>query len=225
MWAAKVCFDSAAELERRSGEIGPVSLSRQKGVRTNEALERWTVRSYLKSRLAAGNLGFPLSIEFGDRPDAVVVEAGRKAGLEVTVATFPGVEIALGLVDDQDTLVYSLDGIARHDPAVPINKASIASYLGDQQQQSAGYMGDSVENEILQLLDGLLRKKLNKLNKLGFTCHPFNDLLIYENTGMPPISWKRIDLSPLKAINSDWAGTRFDRITVLDSDELISLYP
>ena len=203
--------------------MGPKTLSRAPGVRTNQTTELWIIQKYLSIKMVASALEYPLVLHSGDRPDFRLEEASVVSGIEVTTATYPRAEIARRQAYELGIPTYSLSAVARSISTVAARADKIADHLLDQSDNDPGYAGNEIEVELLALLDQAIMKKLDALNKTGFERFPLNHLLIYENTGLPMIHWDDLDIKYLRQKNKYFCGSRFDRITILSNGELIEI--
>ena len=222
-WKPIIEAGSNAELGQLVTAMGPTTLSRARGVRTNPTTELWIIQKYLSIRMVASTLEFPLVLHSGDRPDFRLDQAGEVTGFEVTTATYPATEIARQQAYELDLPTYSLSAVARSISTVATRADEIRYHLLDQKAHNPGYRGSEVEVELFALLDQAILKKLDALNKTGFERFPLNHLLIYENTGLPMIHWSDLDVQQLRQRNTDFCGIRFDRITILSNGELIEV--
>ena len=210
-------------MELRLSELGPKILSRDQGVRTTETTELWIIQKYLCLRMRSKQIGYPLALYSKDRPDFRLEEAGCVAGVEVTIATFQRVQIALQQAHVMGLGIFSLDGLARKESKVPIKANAIRDHLQNDEDKSPGYSGHQVEVEAYGLLSAALDAKLIALNKDGFERFQINHLLIYENSSLPQIDWESIDCSLLQQKNSNYVNVGFHRITVLTDSKLIEI--
>ena len=222
-WNVVIEAQSTEQMEQRFSKLGPDTLSRKTGVRSNESTELWTIRKYLSIRLQRANISFPLNLQAGDRPDFRLQEGEAVAGVEVTVATHQGTQIAYQQAEELGLTQFSVCALARENSSIPIKANAIRNHLQDLNAPQAPYYGSEVEDELFALLNGAIKKKLVALNKTDFERFPSNYLLIYENSGLPCILWDKVDILRLRSSNTNHSGCRFDKIIVLSNGDLIEV--
>jgi hypothetical protein len=122
--------------------------------------ERYALALFLRARADHGLLRYAVLVTEGQSPDFMIRECGgHSAGLEVTRATSP--EIQKWMTEAEKRL------------------PEISSVLLSQ----AGWAGDSVELEWLQLFECAIRAKVAKLAKFRHAHR--HDLLVYDDTPLP----------------------------------------
>ena len=75
IWKLIIKADSISELGQPVAAMGPKTLSRAPGVRTNQTTELWIIQKYLSIKMVASALEYPLVLHSGDRPDFRLEEA------------------------------------------------------------------------------------------------------------------------------------------------------
>jgi hypothetical protein len=167
--------------------------ARTKG-RASTHTESYTA-CHLLSTLAAGNrLRFPMSVNWRDRPDVLIIAGGIQIGLEITEA-IPAQFAALCAFSEYDSpgCWLSLDRVPWNAPK--LSKKEMRTLLARSAAASSGWVGNEPEVEWAYFMQKVVDTKLKKLARPEFIKFSQNWLSIYDNLPMP-----NIDLTDAVAI-------------------------
>ena len=190
-------------------EVFPLSAGR-----TKEQAERFSVAHFLSS-LPLGHLGFPIAVEHGDRPDCVVTIDKRSIGIEITEAVPENVARASvlrqsGVDPDVHFIPHARPGES------PRSTAALRREI-ELDAPGSPWVGNQPEREWAEAMLHFAAIKVQKAQKPGFTKHPLNWLLIYDNWPLPGVRHPAASsILAGKCAEASIFAT-FDRVFVLDS--------
>ena len=221
IWKLVLFAETESDLTTKLGSMAPKALGRNVGDREQSKVELCTLRKYLSLKIVESVFEFPLTIFYGDRPDIKVEANGKVTGIEVTEAIWPRVAKGRQIAYEMDLNSFSLGELARINSIVEDKSGAIKTHFKGGNANVRPFINYEPEEEMFVLLDQILTMKLNRLNAAGFELFPRNDLLIYENSGLPCIQWKYVNVAGLRERNTKHAGKRFDQIIIISDEELI----
>jgi hypothetical protein len=182
--------------------------------------ERFSIAHFLSS-LPPNRFAFPLTVEHGDRPDCVVSFNERSIGIELTEAVPENVARASVLRESGlGPRVYFIPRALPGEP--PRSRAALRSEI-ELDRPGPPWMGNAPEREWADAMLHFASAKVVKAGKPGFTLHPVNWLLIYDNWPVPSVRYA--EASSMFAGKCSDAGilATFDRVFVLDSKVLCEI--
>jgi hypothetical protein len=207
---------SAEDLQRKLALLNADVPPRSAG-RTKEHTERFSIVHFLSS-LPPSRFAFPLIVEHADRPDCVLSFDGTSIGIELTEAVPENV--ARASVLRESGLGPSVYFIPRALPGEHTRSTAALRQEIELDRPSPPWMGDAPEREWADAMLYFASAKVEKTRKPGFTLHPVNWLLIYDNWPLPSVQHSKA--SSIFAVKCSDAGVlaTFDRVFVLDSKVL-----
>lgn len=188
--------------------------------RTNDQVEKWIMYRALSTLCANGLLEYPLSLIKRERPDFLLLCAGKMIGCEVTEA-----------VNGEYLKAKSLSEAAKENSIVDVSKfkwgipkrslEALREIASKDKLTGTGWMGNSVEIEFSQLVFDVAIRKSETLNKPGFGKFQSNYLLIYCNQPLPILDIEEGSEICHKQLASYWSDITFDQILVEKGDNIV----
>lgn len=205
--------ESAADL-RRALALLDIQVMRRAQGRKKAQTERFSI-AYLLASLPTEYLEFPLALEHGDRPDFVLRLPSVTVGIEVTEAVPQN--HARASVIRQSGVGKSVHFIKRARPGEEARSTESLRAEIELDWPGEPWVGNEPEREWADAMLHCSMSKVATAHKPGFTIHPFNWLLIYDNWPLP--GHRHSDANALLATECVKAGVlaTFQRIFVLDS--------
>ncbi len=153
--------------------------------RRTEHTEPWVLKRLIASLASADLLRYPLSVELADRPDILLVSAGRGIGIELMELIPPAYAqaVAIGNREFPGAIVdRSVFGWGKK-----WTPADIRNHLRREGHRLSGdgWAGDAVEREWADSVRGAIEKKTERLNTPGFRRLSENWLGTYSSSPGP----------------------------------------
>ena len=197
------------ELAAFNTEVSPRAFGR-----TTKQTELYAI-AHLLASLPPGRLGYPLSVDHGDRPDFVLRQSGQSTGIEHTEAVAEN--LARASVLRTKRAGPPVHFMQRASPGEP--RKSSTQLLQEIQADQPGppWEGDAPEREWAEAMLHFAGVKTEKAQRQGFARHRENWLLVYDNWSVPAVSYSEAgSLLQEKCIEAS-IFTTFDRVYVLGS--------
>ncbi len=154
--------------------------------RTTHHTETWTICRLLSTLDAAHLLKFPVSVIHQDKPDFLIKDGSKEAGVEVTEAISQQYAAYCALAEREfpDALLepshFRWDSTER-------TVEEMRALLRQTRLSSEGWDGDAPEKEWAFFMQSTVDSKLTKLACEDFSKYERNYLAIYDNLPMPSI--------------------------------------
>ena len=165
--------------------------------RTTAHTETWVACRFLATIAGTGLLHFPVRVEHGDRPDLVLSAPAGTTGIEIIEAISTDQAKVDAMVEREGESDFR--PVPRYRISDPTRPQSEIRALARGERQVLPRMGDSVERDWVEAMLHFVARKTVTFFKPGFTHHPANWLLIYDN-------WQ-----PVAALNEQLAVARLDK--------------
>ena len=191
------CFDATSpdDLDRNL-RANDVEVPWRTQGRTTAHTETWVACRFLATIAGTGLLQYPVRVEPGDRPDLVLSGPAGLIGIEITEAISTDQARVDATVEREGT--SELRPIPRYRISDPARSRGEIRALARGEFQRWPRMGDSVERGWVEAMLHVVARKVAAFVKPGFTRHPTNWLLLYDN-------WKPVAMldEPLAAVRLD----------------------
>ena len=187
---------SPAELDRKL-RANDVRVPRRGQGRRTRHTETWVACRFLATIAGTDLLQFPVRVEPGDRPDLVLAGPKEQIGIELTEAISSDQAKVDAMVERARTSNFRF--IPRYRISDPPRSQSEIRALARGDSQILPRMGDSVERDWVEAMLHIVAGKAVAFLKPGFTQHPTNWLLVYDN-------WQ-----PVAGLDEQLATERLDR--------------
>jgi hypothetical protein len=183
--------------------------------RTTEHVERYVIRDVLWTVANTTTLlGYPLSVEKGERPDFDLRAGGVSIGVEITEAIPPN----LAQASEIQTKCYpnaALDASLFQWGVPRMATEQIHATLKGEGAHGPGWGFGSEKEEWASLVAEAVRFKTEKLNEATYRRQEQNWLAVYDNTPQPALDLGRATWNlteRLAAMRQE--GLRFDRVFI-----------
>lgn len=180
--------------------------------------------SHLFSTLsAAGQLRYPISLLWGDKPDFVLVMDGDRIGIEVTEAIPASYAHYSAIASREYPGAIQEPALFRYGQE-SLTPTEMRSFLSSGKLQSSGWTGSECEEDWSHWVNDLIAAKLDCLGNEEFETHPKNWLAIYDN--LPPIGVNLSRALPVvvHGLDAPWLrDPSFDVVFVLMDQVLVRI--
>ncbi|UZD94092.1 hypothetical protein LOY64_22710 [Pseudomonas corrugata] len=220
-----ILLDLSADRRKRKRQLRNIDTTvplRSQG-RTTDHTEIYSIVWML--RIAPPlQLTYPLQVIHDDRPDFVLSSVGIRVGVEVTEAVSANTasmdnlrETELGLTEGHSTFYFQRKATPGEDK---IN-CSILREMIRENTPGEPWVGTGAE-DWAAAISYFVSEKVVKSGKLGFRQYDLNWLLIYDNWDEPALRQDLADEALFQHLQAMAAFDTFDRVLVLDGQELAS---
>ena len=173
--------------------------------RTTSHTETWVTCRFLATIAGTDLLRFSLRVEPGDRPDLVLSLPTGRIGIELTEAISTDQARVDAMIEREGPSDFRF--LPRYRVSDPPRSQAEIRALARGEARTLPLMGESVEDDWVEAMEHIVRGKANTFHKPGFTEHPTNWLLVYDN--WQPVSALRDEIATKrlnhKLFASDWS--------------------
>ena len=187
---------SPADLHRKL-PANDIRVPRRTQGRTTSHTETWVTCRFLATIAGSDLLHFPLRVEPGDRPDLVLSLPTGRIGIELTEAISTDQARVDAMIEREGPSDFRF--LPRYRVSDPPRSQAEIRALAQSQARILPRMGDSVEDDWAEAMEHIVGRKATTFHKPGFTEHPTNWLLVYDN-------WQ-----PVSALEARVATERLNR--------------
>ena len=215
-WRVVLNAESSAELKGKLRKVRVPPRGHGQGRVRKRLSETRTAWRFLAAISGSGQLGFPLSIRTGERPDLVLNMTSTKSlGVEITEAVPPNEARIAAYAEDEK--IKGLRHILPHRITdLPLSRKEIEQ-VARGETTGRPQMGDSTERNWVEAVTDRIKRKSKKFRQPGFREYPDNWLLIYDNWSPRPSPDADVRTKMLAPCISSFADdVPFSRIFVQD---------
>lgn len=210
--------ENSKQLQNAIGDLAIEVPPRGEG-RTTADCEQWQIHRLLQALFVTGKLQPPVALRKGESPDFLLNHATELVGIETTEAINPDYVRATmhpnarnrGSVIDPSLYPWGTAGRPR---------GQIADEAGRLELTGDGWVGCGVEQEFVESVLDVVRKKTVKLRSHYERFHSDN-LLIYQNQTLPCLDIDQARCGTAAALASYWAPLAFRTVYVDDGNRIL----
>lgn len=198
-----------------------ISVPPKRRNRTNKHAEIWSIARTLATLAEFNLLTYPLKVTKNERPDYLIKQDSKTFGFEITEAINPMYVKALSLPEAQKE--GSVIDIGHFRWNQKLNLEQLRDISSRTKLTAMPWIGNEVEREYAQMIRDVINKKTKILNKIGFSKHEENNLIIYVNQSLPDIEHKEATYLCNKSLANYWGKNSFNKVYV-ECDQEIHYY-
>lgn len=214
-----LCADSKCNLVKALAKRDIGVLPRGKG-RTKDQIECWIMYRCLSTLANYNALEYPLKLTKRERPDWLLVRAGKGIGCEITEAVNKEKLRAQSLPESQSYGSLVDPSLFKHGQEER-SLQELREIVAREKLTGSGWAGNAVEREYAEIVRSASESKTISLNKDGFDRFNGNWLLIYCNYMLPILKLEEASEICRDRLESYWGPSTFDTISVEFSDRIV----